>query len=279
MNSLLYTCRLLHHRVWPREHRFNNRVFLFAIDLDELDRLHTRLRLFSRNRRNLYSFRDADYLPGEGSADEPRPDSVNLKARVQSLLRRHAIELGQSGRVVLVTLPRIAGYQFNPVSFYFCSAGAEPVCAIVEVSNTFGEVKNYLLGPDTVRPDGSLRLRTPKHFYVSPFSDAGTEFDFLLRRTPDALAVRIDEYHGERRILRSVLTGTPRELRDRTLADFALRYPLLSLQVSLRIRTQALRLYRKGVPWRRKADQPALQRDFHVRAVAPPGGSNPHASR
>ncbi len=64
MNSCLYECRVMHARFppSPRAHRFLYRIFLFAIDLDELDVLHRRLALFSVNRANLYSFRERDFL-------------------------------------------------------------------------------------------------------------------------------------------------------------------------------------------------------------------------
>ena len=63
MNSCLYECHVMHARFSPRQHRFLYRIFLFALDLDELETLHRRLPLFSLNRPNLYSFREQDFLP------------------------------------------------------------------------------------------------------------------------------------------------------------------------------------------------------------------------
>lgn len=262
MNSRLFECRLLHAREWPRPHRFENRIFFLALDLDEHEALARRLRLFTRGRRGFYSVRDADYLPaqadsGAGGASPP------LRERVRRLLEVHGIALAPSDCVVLVTLPRIAGYHFNPVSFYFCWREERPLCAIAEVTNTFREVKSYVLGGDTLRPDGSFVLRTPKNFYVSPFSDPHTEFEFALRCGDRTLAVRIDEFQHGRRILHSVVTGRQAPLRDRTLAWFAVKYPLLSLQVILRIHLQALRLYLKRLPWRRKDELAEMQQGYY----------------
>ena len=80
----------MHARFSPRRHRFAYRLFYFAIDLDELDGLAQRLRWFSRDRANLYSFRDADFLPtgetmhhGPVSTQEARPsEPATLKERV-----------------------------------------------------------------------------------------------------------------------------------------------------------------------------------------------------
>lgn len=116
----------MHHRFTPKEHGFVYRLFLFAIDLDELEELSRRLRLFSVDRANLFSLRQSDYLPTrEPLHNASRPTSVaaaggrSLKERVLAFLAARGVDL-TGGRVVLVTLPRVAGYLFNPVSFYFC---------------------------------------------------------------------------------------------------------------------------------------------------------------
>ncbi|MBC7782928.1 MAG: DUF1365 family protein, partial [Burkholderiales bacterium] len=63
MRSCLYECDVMHHRLSPKKHQFRYRIFMFAFDLDELDAIAARIPFFSRNRRNLYEFRDRDHLP------------------------------------------------------------------------------------------------------------------------------------------------------------------------------------------------------------------------
>lgn len=264
----------MHHRFAPKRHRFSYRLFYLALDLDELDALSARLRLFSVNRPNLYGLREADFFPtheplhnasGADRAVPPRtapaaPPS-RLKQRVLAWLADRGIDLA-GGRVLLVTLPRIAGYQFNPVSFYFCfdRAGA-PVAALAEVTNTFREMKTFHVRERAGA--ATFHLRTPKHFYVSPFSDVDVEFDFTLR-TPDArLAVRIDDYAGGARTLTSTLHGARAALTDARLAWFTLKYPLLTLRVIALIHWHALRLWLKRIPWFAKAGRAAEQRDLH----------------
>jgi DUF1365 family protein len=266
----------MHARFSPVRHRFLYRIFLFALDLDELDDLQHRLRFFSLNRANLYSFRERDYLPtGEHRhpADPSLPglpqEGRRLKTRVVDYLAGQDIDL-TGGRVLLVTLPRILGYLFNPVSFYFCyDRHGAPVAALAEVTNTFKEMKPYFMGPPAQNDDaGGFHLRTPKFFYVSPFSDVDVAFDFQLRLPGDRLSVQIDDYAGETRTLTSTLTGPRRELTDRRLLWFSFKYPLLTLQVIALIHWHALRLWLKRVPWFAKAARRSDQRNLY----------RPHAS-
>lgn len=262
----------MHARFAPKAHRFVYRLFLFALDLDELDALHGKLRLFSRQSANLYSFRDPDFLPTHeplhpGPARPPVPAGQSLKQRVVAHCAAQGIDL-TGGRVVLVTLPRVLGYLFNPVSFYFCydRTGA-PVAALAEVTNTFKEMKPFLLGPDA-RQAGVFTRRVPKNFYVSPFSDVDVAFDFSLRPPGEHLSVRIDDYLGADRTLTSTLTGPRQPLTDARLAWFTLKYPLITLRVISLIHWHAFRLWLKKVPWFAKAGRAPEQRDLY----------RPHAS-
>ncbi len=258
----------MHHRFSPQAHRFLYRIFMFALDLDELEALHRRLRFFSFNRRNLYSFREGDFLPtGEplhnpSAAPGSSATPAGLKARVLAYLAGRDITL-DGGRVMLVTLPRVLGYLFNPVSFYFCyDRAGRPVAALAEVTNTFKEMKPFVLGPET-RQGGAFALRTPKYFYVSPFTDMDVAFDFTLRVPAEKLSVQIDDYDAGQRTLTSSLTGSRRPLTDATLAWFTLKYPFITLKVITLIHWNALRLYLKRVPWFAKAARPDAQRDLY----------------
>lgn len=298
MRSRLYECQVMHARLLPRAHRFAYRIFMLSIDLDELDAVHRRLRLLSVNRANLFAFRERDHLPLDEPVHNPSsparrdhdgPPPASLKARVLARLAADGIEPGPGARVELVTLPRMFGHVFNPVSFCFVrDAAGRPVAAIAEVTNTFREMKAYVLGPGTLsstpptllnpsEPNvritntgggardgfgGTFRLRTPKFFYVSPFSDVDVAFDFRLRAPGEALSIRIDDFAGADRTLVSTLAGRARPLTDGALALFVFKYPLLTLRVVALIHWHALRLLLKKLPWFPKAARAADQRDL-----------------
>jgi DUF1365 family protein len=271
MKSSLYECRIFHERFTPRQHRFLYGIFLFAIDLDELGQLHRKLPFFSVGRRNLYSFQDRDYFPTDRAAHNSAGGDLNnsstnsdLKQRVIAFLAARNVDLN-GGRVVLVTLPRVFGYLFNPVSFYFCyDRGGTPIATIAEVTNTFKEVKPFLLGPETrAASTGEFHLRLPKFFYVSPYSDVDVAFDFTLRPLGKKLSVQIDDFVGRKRTLTSVLAGQQQDLSAARLAWYTFKYPLITLKVITLIHWHALLLWLKRVPWFPKANRPADQREVY----------------
>jgi hypothetical protein len=280
LRSSLYECEVMHCRYAPKTHRFAYRIFMLAVDLDELDSLGSGNPLLSVNRRNLYSFREGDYMPtGEpihNGVGGPPGAAPRLKDRVLGYLAERGVSL-PGGRIVLLTLPRVAGYLFNPVSFYFCydSAG-KPAAAIAEVTNTFREMKPYFLGPGTLTSaDGRATFhgRMPKFFYVSPFSDVDVAFDFQLRDLGDDLSIRIDDFKGDERTLASALTGRQRPLTAARLAWCSLKYPLITAKIIALIHVHALLLRMKQVPWFAKAaragDQKALYRPHESIATHP----------
>lgn len=281
MNSCLYECQILHQRFTPKAHRFVYRIFMFAFDLDELAALPKRLALFSNQRRNVYNFCERDFLPTTEIIHQPTPPgpapapSAGLKDRVIAHLAAHGIDLA-GGRVMLITLPRVFGYQFNPVSFYFCyDRQGRPVASIAEVSNTFKEMKPFVLGPATSATTANAAVfsrRTPKYFYVSPFSDLDVAFDFTLHTPGDKLAIQIDDYAAGERTLTSVLTGSRTSLTNGRLAWFTFKYPFITLRVMALIHWQALQLYLKRVPWFAKSARPEAQRDLYRphSSIAPP---------
>jgi hypothetical protein len=251
----------MHHRFTPKVHHFRYGIFMFALDLDEIDAVAARTPFFSRNGANVYAFRDRDHLTLPGL------EHAGVKANIVAWLRQQGVAFPEGGRIMLVTLPRVFGYVFNPVSFYFCfDTAGQPLCAIAEVGNTFGEMKPYLIRERT--PHGVFWRLTPKHFYVSPFFGLNLTFDFRLRVPGDRLDIHIDDLDGDKRVLLTSLTGRRAPLTAARLAWFTLKYPMVTLKVISLIHAHAVALWLKRVPWHRKADNATNQR----------GVLKPHAS-
>lgn len=248
MNSCLYECTVFHRRYAPKPHEFRYRIFLFALDLDELPEVEKAVPLLRHNRPGIYSFRDDDHfqiVPGDA------------RANAEALLAQNGIA-ERPARIVLLTNTRVLGYVFNPISVWFCyREDGSPLAAIAEVGNTFGELKPFFVPVK----DGEFHLRTLKHYYVSPFSDLDLEFDFRFLMPGDRMALYIDDYQGAEKVFMSTLTGKRAELSTGRLALFSIKYPLITLKVIFLIHWHALLLWAKKVPFHRKEANTDLQKD------------------
>lgn len=232
MRSALYTGTLMHVRRAPARHVFRYPVSYWLFDLDELPELERNIRLFSANRHNVVSLRDRDHF-----------DGAPLKEAVLDLAGDPAIEC-----VLMLTQPRVLGYVFNPVSFYWCYRGdGSLACMVAELNNTFGErLPEVLRGPE-------LRYEHRKRLHVSPFFGLDHNYEYAFSEPGDEVLARIHVRDDEgRRPLTAVLHGRRRQLTDRSLAALLLRYPLQPLQVTALIHFEALRLWRKRVPFHHK---------------------------
>lgn len=260
LNSCLYKAKVMHSRLAPKVHSFHYEVFMFYLDLNELDVLHQRMKLMSRNQVNLFNFRDADHL--QLPADNP-DSSKNTRQHITDYLHTQGVEIG-NGRIMLLTNLCTLGYQFNPVSFYFCyDEQGQPVCSVVEVCNTFREMKPYFLGAATKSGD-SFKLNTEKYFYVSPFIDMDTNFDFDLNIPDEKLQIKIDDYDkAGKRFFISTLNGKRVALTDARLLLYFISFPLITLKVMGLIHWQAFKLWFKKLPFHKKNDDMDLQRGVY----------------
>jgi len=231
-------------------------IFMFYIDLDEVGTLASKFIFLSHNKFNWFNFRDHDHLQFPIGLRNTK----SLKENVVAYLHDKGIDLN-GGRITLLTNVATFGYSFNPVSFYMCfDAHDNPVCAIAEVCNTHREMKLFLLDQSCLERD-TFRLPVTKYFYVSPFSDLETKFDFIIRIPEKTLMMRVDDYKNDERVLLSTLSGTRKSLHDANLLWYGIRFPFITVKIILLIHWQALKLYMKGMPYWKKSINIHLQKD------------------
>lgn len=249
--SAIYECHVRHKRSNPVNYAFKNRIFCMALDLDELEILDRKLFGFRYNRAGLFSFYDIDHFPGY---------TGNVKERVRQFLAENNIDL-DDGRVTLICHPRTFGYGFNPASFFYCETTAgKPLCAIVQVENTFYEIKPFLIPYLDASPEEKYPYQriAAKNFYVSPFARLDSVFDFKLGQPGEQVQISIQSLSPEGEVIvNSYLEGTRKPVE--TLWRFGLLYPFMALQVMLKIHWHALMLALKKVPFNRKEVKPELQ--------------------
>lgn len=245
--SAIYHGRLAHRRLRPAEHRFAYGVYHLLVDLDELAELDAVVTCFGHNRAAPVSIHDVDHL---GTADRPIRDKLAewIGGRGRAL---------PGGPVLLVCNPRVLGYVFNPVSWFFCyTPTGELELVVAEVCNTFGESYAYLL--DELAVTGpTVRAGTAKRFHVSPFMDIPDHgYRFAFRPPGERLVVHMDVRDGDGQLFAATLSEQRRSLTTSALWWAQARYPLMTLRTIGAIHWQALKLWAKRVPVFSKPEPP-----------------------
>lgn len=239
MRSAIYTGVVSHARLRPLRHSFRYRVFSMLLDLDELPAIDRRLKLFSVDKPNLFSFRARDHAAGAAHALKDWAIAECAGAGVSVT------------RVELLCFPRIFGYVFNPLSIFYCYDADDRIAAVIhEVRNTFGDRHCYVL-PAQTESRADIRQDCAKRFYVSPFMAIAGRYRFRLRR-PDArlsVAIRLD---GPRDSMVATQSGRREPLSDALLFRRLFTHPLMTVKVILAIHWQAFKLWRKGAPLHRR---------------------------
>lgn len=246
--SAIYFGRVTHTRHFPKKHRLAYGVWYMLLDLDELDELDRTLTGFTLDRPGVVSFKTRDHGPRDGSP---------LRPWVESYLAEADIEL-DGGPIQILCFPRVVGYTFNPLSVWFCHDRSGVLRALLyEVSNTFGEEHSYLVPVTDGAGPGEIVERTfDKELFVSPFIDMDASYDFRTRVPDERLSIVVRETVRQGRVLDAVLTARKAPLDGRTLASAFLRYPLVTLKVIGGIHWEALKLWFKAAPYRRRGSPP-----------------------
>lgn len=251
MNSCLYEARVMHVRLRPKEHRLNHRVFMFYLDLDEVEMLSARFAWIGKNRRAIYSLWDRDHLQDDGR---------DIRQKIRDFVRSRGMSLPVA-RIMLLTNLRTFGYLFNPVSFYYCfDATGRPLCAVAEVGNTFGEIKLYYLGPESLTERGFV-MRIGKFYYISPFVDLDVSMEFRLPVPGEDLYAQVDDYDSAGKFLCANIAGSRKPISGGNLWKMTCLYPWITMKVIGLIHGHALLLFLKKIPYHLKESNPHLQKE------------------
>jgi uncharacterized protein len=245
--SALYTGLVHHTRMRPKCHALRYRCFWLLANLDELPKRASQLRLLSHNRFNVFSFHDADFGDRSGKP---------LRAYVEQQLAAAGVH-GGATTICLLSMPRILGYAFNPISIYFCYRADQTLAALLyEVRNTFGERHSYLI-PVAAGTGGCIEQSCKKAFYVSPFMDMDLDYAFRVKPPTEDIAVAVRASDKNGLLLVASLNGKRRPMTDRALGWLLFSHPLLTLKVIAAIHYEALWLALKGIGLRVRPNPPS----------------------
>lgn len=234
MESCLYEGSVRHVRYEPVRHAFRYRVSFLYLDLAELSAVFAGSRLFASERRAAASFRREDHF---GDPRLPLDETVRELVHERSGRR-------PAGPIRLLTLPRVLGCAFNPISLYYCFERSGPAleAVVAEVTNTpWRERHCYVLGSATAS-------RAAKALHVSPFLPMDHEYEFHIQPPGAKLGAAIRNLSAGRRVFSAALTLERRALDPAGLRRAFWRQTLAPARVLAAIHWQALRLALKGVP-------------------------------
>ena len=239
MNSCIYNGEVTHTRFKPVRHFLKYKTFSLLIDLDETDLLDKSIGIFSHNKFNIFSFYDKDHGDRDGG---------NLKDWVISNLKKFRIKENITN-IKLLCYPRILGYVFNPLSIFYCYEKDKLVAIFYEVKNTFNEQHTYIF---KIKNNEEIIQKCRKKFYVSPFMDMETFYNFKLLNPNDKLSVFIKQTDADGTILTATQTGDKKEFSFKQLAINFIKYPLMTIKIISSIHYEALLLWKKGAIYRKR---------------------------
>ena len=246
-----------HTRLRPRHHAFSYGSWFWLLPMRAL--AGQPVAAVRRNARGWLSFHDADH--GEGGAD--------ALAWLDGLLRQAGLwdDALAEGEVWLQTYPRVLGYAFKPVSFWYVHrAGGDLHAVVAEVNNTFGERHCYVLGGDGL--GWGREVRADKVFHVSPFCRTEGSYRFRFMRSADRLVARVDHDDAQGPLIQTAIGGELVPLDAASVRRAIRGWPLMTFGVVARIHWQALRLWLKRVPFFTKPQAPGLAFSGHSSPAA-----------
>ena len=239
MNSCIYNGEVNHTRFKPVKHFLNYKTFSLFIDLDEIEQLDKSISIFSHNKFNIFSFYNRDHGDRDGNC---------LKKWVISNLKKYKIE-GNISKIKILCYPRIFGYVFNPLSIFYCYENDKLKSIFYEVKNTFNEQHTYIF---KIKDGEEIKQKCKKKFYVSPFMDMETFYNFKLIDPNQRLSVMIKQTDAEGTVLTATQTGDKKEFNFKQLLINFFRYPLMTLKIISSIHFEALLLWKKGAIYRKR---------------------------
>ena len=237
--------QVFHERLRPTLHRFLYPIFCLRLNVERLHDID--VFGFGVNVRRPLMLRTQDYGPKNGD---------DLALWMRGILAEH--DIAAAGDIYLQTFPRIFGFVFNPVNFWYChdtEGGLRAVLA--EVNNTFGETHRYLIATETgVCIDSLTRIDCLKMMHVSPFCLVQGHYEFRFQESASKTWVSIDYFDEQGLLIKTGVGGQIAPLSTKNLWRALLGQPFLTVGVFVRIHLQAFKLWRKRVPFFRQPAAP-----------------------
>ena len=233
---------MTHKRYLPREHFFSYKLSMLCLDLDDINDLLSKAKLWGRSGFFPAQFRRSDY---HGDS------AYSIKESIKQTIKRQT-GADFKGRVKLITHARYFGILFNPVSFYYCYDDEDTLKFIVsEITNTPWLERHAYVHDcrNKTETDGQLNFKFSKDFHVSPFFDIDQQYHWKFSKADQQLKIHMSNSENSEKVFDSSLIMEREELTAKKLDLFVLKYPFMTAKVIWGIYWQAMRLKLKNTPF------------------------------
>lgn len=162
----------------------------------------------------------------------------------------------EADEIILQTMPRMFGYVFNPVSFWYCYRSQKLDAVLCEVNNTFGDKHFYFVPLSEDKKSAKLE----KHFHVSPFLNIEGHYEFTFENHSDISSVQIDYFRAnQEKALITKIYLKKEDIGSYSSAKILLKYGWMTPLVILRIHYLAFKLWIRRIPFYRRPQPPAQE--------------------
>jgi len=241
----IFFAKVFHKRLSPKINEFLYEVFYICFDISKISAL--KCYFLSLNKFNIFSFYEKDHGNKDGSSIQDWAKKIFANSKAKNKIKK----------IFLFTHPRVLGYAFNPVSFWFGIGEDEKIYAIIaQVNNTFGENHIYLIDNENLEPIHENQwFDAKKEFHVSPFYSTEGQYKFRFIFNQNKIAVWIDYYIDNKTLLTNVISSKQLNLNNINLLKTFLLMPLMTFKVIYLIHFQALKLFIKKLKYIPKPPQ------------------------
>jgi uncharacterized protein len=241
MNSKIYFGRVQHRRFSPKQHQFSYGLFMLYLDLDELPNLFQQFWLWSKEKPNVASFFNRDYLCDSNG---------DIRGGVEEQVKKHT-GVSPQGPIRMLTHLRYAGHSFNPVTFYYCfdTADKKVEFIVAQINNTPWDERFCYVLDNRESSGDSIESQFTKAFHVSPFLPMDMHYRWRFSSPRQKLSVLMQNFDGQDKVFDATLVLKAKSINSTNLARALLQFPLITWQVTSGIYWQALRLWLKGIPF------------------------------
>ena len=252
LNSAIYEGQVRHRRFAPKYHDFTYKVFMVYLDLQELDTVFSKTRLWSMSSFALCRFQQKDYF--EGRSDASLYDMVADKVEQE-------LDFRPTGNICMLANLRYYGFVMNPIVCYYCfnDAGDKLEAVVAEVTNTpWKERHIYVL--DMRNESASSPVLFDKEMHVSPFQPMDMVYRWKGQTPNKKLLMHFDMFskgtlneQGDMAtdkgsiVFDATLAMQRRAMTASNMRKVIISYPWMTMKVLLAIYWQALKLWLKGI--------------------------------